>query len=581
MNTLNNKPSIPTSWYTTPFAQEVNPATSSVELLDQPTELTASENLQVFSFIPKAVATPVNSKLELLVVGATPVAEQLVISGFGITVTLTSSSTPSFDQFYTDNTNSGIAKQKVARAVADELNNNLAFNNYYEVTTEDAKIVIEARVPSVDYDLTVTTLPSSFITLVNVSGVSEYDYQSLLDYSTYVEIYNGTDYYGGTTDRSEFNLIGNIDIPFSDNESNINVNGATKNYVDVVLPAKRPNVGFDFRQLDEVAYNAGIEPILRPYFVTYSDSYRYATNAEKKRILQGCSDIRWVQNAAQHKLNAYFLEDYVWNPNTTNAFKYLTDRPNLTPVTYDSHQYLQMIFRINNKATGTFWLEYTTYYYDGTAQVHLLGGTTGFPYSFLKGNLSFDVSPSALGIENIESTSGKQVDYYEVQIKWQSNPTSPFFYSELKSYKMFRRCGDQSNNVIWFNKFGGWDSLEFLGTKATTINRAKQEVNRALPFTANGRAGRLSIAASEEVKLVRKIDSDTVCSLTSNLLPNGHFQWVGGILDSTAVFIWDTNLEQYVAITIDSYDYSYNTELDEFAIRIEYTKTVDNNTITR
>lgn len=576
-----NKPSMLSAWVNQSSEQFIS-GSNLAELVDSPVELVASENMQAFTFVPVESGVEAFAQLILLVSSGTTAGFVLDITGNAVNVVLTASATPTFNQFYTDGTNTAAAKSAVARAIVTELNDNLAFSNYYDCYAEDAKIVITAKVAGPLYNLTVNTLPASFTQLVNTVGVAKYAYQGVIDYSTYVEVYEGEgEEYGNTLDRLNFSLIANIDIPFSSTESNINVNGATKNYVDVELPLKRQNVGIDATLLDERAYNAGRMPILRPYFISYYDSIRYSANAEKKKSLIGVSKVIWTQNAAQHKLNAYFLEDYVWDANTTKAFKWLTDRPNATPVTYDSHQYLQVIYKYNAKATGTFWIELKVNFYDGTDQTSLFGGASGFPYSSLNNNISFDISPNALGLENIESVAGKLIDTYEVSLKWTRTPTSPVYYSETKTFKFLRRCGDQSNNVIWFNKFGGWDSLEFLGTLSTSIQRNVSEITRVLPFNANGRAGSLSTAASEEVRLTHKINSNSTFSLTSNLLPNGHYQWVQGILESPAVFIWDKNQKQYVAIVISDYEYSYDTELDEFAIRISYSYTVDNNTITR
>lgn len=581
MNIYNNKPSIPTSWKDLSGQQFTNLLLSSVELISNPTELVASENVQAFKFVPTESGTEIFSKVEILITSATPIGQQLILSGFGVDVTLTSSSTPTFEEFFTDNTGTVLAKQRVAQSVVNELNNNLAFSNYYEIYAEDTKITIIARTASPNYDLTITTLPTSFTLLNNVGGVSQYSYVDFIDYSTFADIFIGNGVYGDTINRFDFNLVGNVDVPFSDAESYINVQNAVKNYVDVVLPQRRQNVGFDFKLLDKFANDLGLMPILRPYFITFGDSYRYTKNSEKKRILQGVSDVIWVQNSAQHKLDAYFLENYVWDAGKTVETKFLTDRPNLTPITYNSHEYLQVIHKRNNKANGYFWLEVVYHFYDGSNNIRLFNGL-GASYSALEGNLSFDVSPVAMGVENAETVNGKLVDYYEVYLKWTKTPTSPVYISEKKSYKMLRRCGDQSTNIIWFNKFGGWDSLEFLGTVQTNKTVETTILNRPLPFTANGRVGNiLSSDSSKEVDIVTRIDSSDQYQITSHLLPKNHIKWVGGLLDSTSVFIWDNVQNQYKSIIVGGYEYSYDTDFDEFAIRINYTYTVSNNTISR
>jgi hypothetical protein len=470
---------------------------------------------------------------------------------------------------------------RLAQAIAYELQNNLAFNTYYEVRAENTQIIIEAREFGSQFNLTYT-LPLNTTLVSNVGGSSLYSYNGVLDYTSFGEFYVGTGEYGDTIDRLEFYQVGAVDVPFTDEFLQYNTNGAVKNYVDVVYPLKKNNTTFSLTNLDQTAYDNDKEPILRPYFVLFGDSYRYTNNGEKKRIVQGCSSVRWVQNAAMHKLDGYKLSDYVWNNGSTQRFSFLTDRPDYTPVTYDSHQFLQFIAK-KGHGKGTYWLELVVRFYDGTTQTQLFGGTSGLSYTDLWGNQSFDCSPTVLGIQNIESAAGQLVESYEVSIIWTTTPTSAISRSYPKSYRMLRRCNDQSLNLCWFNKFGGWDSLEFNGLNGKGLTRSISEVTRALPFDANVRVGSTinSLATDDEITLTYNIESNTETSADSGLIDSSHYEWIRGLLDSACVLTYDRQQRQFRAIIVTNYDYLWNSDNTEFNLRVTFKYTVDNNTISR
>ena len=574
-------PSIPSNWNAQPNEQQLS-SNPFATLLRQPEEITASENMQRFvlrAFINNSSAQ--KSAIVLSVDGNLDynIPAVLVISGGGVSVTLTASNTPSFNEFFSNNGFTILDRMRLAQAIVYELQNNLAFNNLYESEAVNTNINITARNYG-NFDLTVT-LPLNMSTVSTIAGSSLYSYNTVQDYTSFTEVYVGWAEFGTTADRSTFYQAGVLDIPFTDDEIECTVNSLTKNYVDVVFPVKKLNQSISITKLDEIAINADKEPILRPYFTVFGDSFRYVNNGEKKRIVQGCSAVRWVQNAARPKLDGYRLDYYVWNNGTSQQFLFLTDRPQLSQVTYDSHQFLQ--FLTKEKGKGTWWLELKSHFYDGTDQTTLFGGTAGFSYVGLYGNCSIDVSPAVLGLESIESVAGKLIDWYELSIVWTTSPTSNTFRSYPKSYKMLRRCNDKSININWFNKLGAWDSFEFLGIQAKTLQRTQKEVQRALPFDANTRLGAtlISDAVDSEITLTYKIDSDTTYSAESGLIDRSHYDWISSLLDSPSIITFDKTNRQFRALIVTDYEYLWNNDNTEFNLRISYKYTVNNNTIDR
>ena len=574
-------PSIPSSWNGQTSSQQLS-SSPLATLLIEPEEVTASENMQRFvlraftnnpSANKSAATVSVDGNLDY------NIPATFVVQGGGVTVTLAASNTPSYNEFFSNNGFTVLDRIRLAQAIAYELQNNLAFNNLYEVEAVGTQIIFTARSYG-DFDLTFT-FPVNMSLVSSVSGSGLYSYNLVQDYTSFTEVYVGWEEFGSAPDRSTFYQVGVLDVPFDANEIEYTVNGLTKNYVDVVFPIKKINQSITIDKLDEIAINAGKEPILRPYFTVFGDSYRYTTNGEKKRIVQGCSSIRWVQNAARPKLDGYRLDNYVWNTGSSNAFLFLTERPEKTQVTYDSHQFIQFI--VKHKGKGTWWLELKSHFYDGTTQTNLYGGASGYSYTDLYGNCSIDVSPAVLNLEGVESSAGKLIDWYEVSIVWSTSPTSSVFRSYPATYRMLRRCNDKSINLNWFNKLGAWDSLEFIGVQAKQLQRSQKEVQRALPFDANTRIGAtlISDAVDSEITLTYKTDSNTIHSAESGLMTRDHYDWIRGLLDSPSVITFDRSQRQFRAIVITDYEYLWNNDNTEFNLRVSYKYTVDNNTIGR
>jgi hypothetical protein len=68
-----------------------------------------------------------------------------------------------------------------------------------------------------------------------------------------------------------------------------------------------------------------------------------------------------------------------------------------------------------------------------------------------------DVSPSNLNIEGLETSNGTLIDSYEVNFyyKLSNAVNAPIYRSEVKKYKMRRKCNEQSFNLLFINRLGG------------------------------------------------------------------------------------------------------------------------------
>lgn len=567
---------IPTSWryVETPMTKT---GTLDSQLFREPNKFVASENMIAYEFLPTEInSLATYSSITINVIDAVAPSETIQIQAFNNNITLIASLTPTTNEFFTPNSGTFNNRVITAEQIANELSNNLAFSQYYNVSSQDFTIIITAKVYGSGYDITFTGT-SNIVEISNVSGSDKYKYNQYTDFNNYYTIYVAPlqSEYGVDQDKYLYTPASEYQIPFSSTSLNFNVNEVIKNYVEHVLPTKKLNIGFSVKELDKVTDKL---PILRAFFVEWGSVYRYITNGESKKNIQGVTSIRWVQCGAQHKLNYYTLNSYVLDPTQTTPFSFLTSRPDYTPVTYTSHQYIQFIFKRTYPifATGTLQLKIDVVFMDGTTQSNTLGN---YNYELLGGNLSFDVSPSALNLQGIEQIAGKIIQTYSVCVVW-TNLTGTF-YSNKHYYTLLPACLNEKVNIIWFNDFGAWDSHEFYGTQTKQQTRQTTSYTKNIPFSANTNVGVLSKAASEEVNIINNINHNTNYTISSGLMNIDFYNFMVGITKSTAVYLYDSTEKQYVSINIVDFAVDYNNRNSEFNMKITYNYTVDNNTITR
>jgi hypothetical protein len=141
---------------------------------------------------------------------------------------------------------------------------------------------------------------------------------------------------------------------------------------------------------------------------------------------------------------------------------------------------------------------------------------------------------------------------------------------------MRRKCNEQSFNLLFINRLGGWDTLEFRGDFDVTNDRKSTSFQRNTPILTN----RTSTVSYEEM-LTTKIDFKEVFSLNSGYMSNKHYKWTSELLSSSAVFVWDNVLRQFRSVMIESSNYSYNNKDGEFNLNVVLRYSGSEMTITR
>lgn len=572
------------SWNFNNSGQELSNAITT--LTSDPAGITLSENIANFQFDPvQAVLPHVKAFLSIQVLDYIAPGETITITSDVATIQLTADIAPSSSQFYTESAyiNTPAFLQQQAESIADALNQSISFNSNYIITLSGAAITLTAKsYGATQYDLT----PSSSVgaAIVNFSiqvGTSLYESQNQIDYSAFTELYIGDEDYIDLVDKNNSLFIDKYIIDSNISTANLAISNV-KNYVDSILPNKLLSPTSDFFMMDQGVTTSGtLLPsldnqgnqirIIRPYFILYGDSFKYVVNGQKKKYTRGVSAVKWMQLGAFDLLLPYDMIDYTWIPNTSKTFKWLSSSPSYKSVTYDSHEYLQVIVQ-KSYNTYDFNLEVKYNFYDGLS-TSISKPTHG--YNQIAGNMSVDVSPLAVDVNGVELTNSKLVKSYEVKLVWDNVGLGPNV-SEIREYFMDRNCYNDKKEVIFVNEFGAWDSLEFRGESDEELSRDISTIRRGLPFNAN-----TNDAISTEVSLNISTDVDSLYTLRSGLMNEEHIEWIDKLGESSSVYIWDSSFNKYRNIIIGNFSYNNNSKIKSDSVEITFSYTTTNNSINR
>lgn len=567
---------IPSNWRTSNNAFTKN-TTNSFTIIDKPNELSLVENNLSFDFRP--IVANVNAqkaKLVIRIVGNIPHLTPFVITTNFVEIRLRASTSPTVNEFITSS-NSGVTYQmNTAEAIANELLSSGLFTNYYEIWTVNNEIHIEAKDFGAIYNLTYVPAPtppssiSNFQVVLNQVGQDKYNVDAAVDYELFADVFVINGNYGEMLDKNNSVYVDTLYFPFIGENIQFNINNLVNDYVDMQLPIRRNDSMQNIVELDKISDNKH----LIAYFIVWGDSYRFQQNGDRKRQVQGVSEVLWTQNGGTNSLNPYTLSQYVWT-NSIVPFQFLTNCPNEKEVSYNSIEFLQFIRKKQSNLTVGFE-------YGRTLKVNYVDGATtsldtpiGNNWINLSNNLSMDVSPSNLGIEGLEVSNNTLIDSYEVSFYYKlANGVK--YRSEVKKYVMRRKCNEQSYNLLFINRLGAWDTVEFRGDFQVENNRNVTQVQRNTPILTN----RISTISYDEV-LVTKIDYNKQYNVNSGYMSKTHYNWISELLSSSAVYVWDNDLRAFRAILITNNNYQFNSKESEFNLALTFRYVANEMTVTR
>lgn len=564
------------SWRTQRTAQALT-GEPKFDLVSQPPYIGVAENIMSYKFTPKLF--PINGNLaymQIAIVGH-PFAGSVftLTNSNGDSVTLSASTTPSAGQFLTFTSGPNLSSQfRIGQSIVYELMDTV-FGQFYEIWVQSNILHIRALNYGSQFTLGFSGIPGSLIITSNVVGSSLYQIDNFIDYSLYAELFvtnasqalsgQTTNVVGGNVDRFASIEVGQISLPYYGADWLFNVDGYLKDYVGIVVPSKNPNFNVEFEELDK-----GQEfPIMRGYFMTTGDSFRYVSGGEKKRQINACTDVQYVQNGALDLMYGYNLGDYTLSPTSPLTPKFL-NKWTAKDTRLDADEYLQFIETKAGAVTSCpFGVEVTFRFIDGTTVTRDYG-LGNFNATF-GGNISVDVSPRKVRVDQEEASFGVWVDYYEVRLYWQV-PTFPRYYSEVKRYRYKRECGEGVKSIIWFNELGAWDSITIKDYETHSVNRELSMTERITPLEPN---------PTKDIMRVYKNNYNKVYDAITFELENDDYKRFEGVLQSTAVYLYDPAVNQYVPIMITDSSYNKEANQDIKNVIFQYVFTYPTNTITR
>lgn len=577
-------PSLPTPWLISNNSQ-MSPSNVYAVIGSNPKTFSASENVINYIFnndINAGIHTA--TRLKLTVTGAISTAGSITLKNGVMTLVLTGSTTPSTNQFLINSGTTGADRTIMAQSIAYELRSNLTFNQYYNVYAQSGTVFIEARAIGTKYNFDMTILNAGIIIAGgllsnNTNSTNQFEWQSLIDYNTFVEVYVAEGIYGQTINKN-FSILTDIYnvIPTMETSWAINISDSIKHYVDVVLPTKRTTPVLVVKELDkqiDPVTGDAVLPVVRPFYTVWGAEYRFAKGKEKKKFVSGVSDVRFVLNGAFGLLEDYNFSPYILDLTTTLSAKLMTSSPIMKDTNYDSHEYINVYKKFNNFELGAFGLEVTYKFYDGTTTVQSF--VIPSPQT-INGTLSIDVSPNVVKIQQVEAINGKLVDTYELKLYWTISSSSVRYYTQSRQYTMKRICNVNTNNVIFLNEFGVFETLNFTGEIVKTVERDVEYLKRPIGINTPN-TGFSTI--SDEISLPANMTINDKITITSELISQEQYNWLSRILSASAVFIYDKAGSRYRAINIDDYNYEYNSQSETAMLTLTYSNTVNNNYITR
>ena len=575
-------PSLPTPWLLSNNSQ-MSPSNVYALMGSNPKVFSASEN--VINYLFGNVLSPgvhVPTQLKLTVTGAISTSGSITLKNGVMTIVLTGSTTPSTNQFLINSGATGSDRTLMAQSIAYELRSNLTFNQYYNVYAQSGTVFIKARAIGTKYNFDMSILNAGIVVAGgllsnNTPSTNQYEWQSLIDYNTFIEVYVAEGVYGQTINKN-FSILTDIYnvIPTMEQNWAINISDSIKHYVDIVLPTKRTTPIVTVKELDKQIDNFGnkILPVVRPYYTVWGAEFRFAKGLEKKKFVSGVSDVRYVLNGAFGLLEDYDFSPYILDLTSTFSAKCMTSSPVNKDTNYDSHEYINFYKKFNNFELGAFGVEVTYTFYDGTTDVRSFGLSS--PQT-INGTISIDVSPHVIQVQQVEALNGKLVDSYELKLYWTISSTLRY-YTQSRKYTMKRICNVNTNNVIFLNEFGVFETLNFTGEIVKTVERDVDYLKRPIGIrTPNTGFDTIS----DEISIPANMTINDRITLTSELVTQEQYFWLSKMFSASAVFLYDKSGSRYRAINIDDFNYEYNSQAETGLLSITYSNTVNNNYITR
>jgi len=536
-----------------------------------PKELSLSNNMTAFGFSPASVGTPVFSSISIRVINKPNPGEVFTLSTSTFSVTLRASLTPSGNEYWTFT--GGITvpnRSRVAESIAYELGDS-TFGQLYDISVVNDTITVTAKTATPNLDMTLSFTGIAFSQTALVNGVAGQLPASQIENSLFAQVITCTGQYGQPIDRLTGVQRSEHVIPYhKTTDVFINVADSIKFFLEPTKPLKRYTSAIGLQAID-----ANTNRHLLPYYVSFGDFKKFSSTGSKKRVLGGVSSMRWLQLGNADLIDLYDLQNYVWTPSTSFAFKALTEQPDNKEVTFDSHEYFNCIVKndtTSGPVAGNWGVRTHVTFDDGTTQT--IDQVIGLTLTVLGGNLSLDVSPFNLGLSIIEATTNKQILNYTVRIFWDT--PAGLAFSQERTYRLYRQCDMKPLQIVYINRYGGYDSVEFKSYRVSTLSVESQKFSRAIPFNANSLASQ-AIQAPLMGEFNKEVTEEF--TMSTGLIPAAQYKHLKELVTSTSVWLHDDVNRVYREVIVTETNYQDMDEGSDKMLSVTCVSTTPVNTV--
>jgi hypothetical protein len=511
-----------------------------------PPEIAASENPinWIFNTISIGSNAAASTTIQVL---STPINGDIfsLISagGFFPTVELLASNSPTFGEY--DNTGT---LTEIADSIANALNEDIVFNRlfYADSLTAPENIIITAIEPGSLYTV-IFSGSLAFVPTMFTFGQSEFFGQSLQDFIVFIDVFaQAPENFGEVVDKNGLEFIARIQKNYQkDNLMAFDVSGVLKNGVNSGLPAG-PGV---------VKYTEAVTNYCLMFGFIAKDDNNIST-----RVITGITGVNWINNAAIGLLKTNDLVDYIFVTLAINK-SFLSNLPECKDFWPGQKDYLNFIYKETPAIINEidFFIEPT--FYDGTT-----GSLTLLTNKLITGGQhSFDLSNLPIG--TIETLNGKKIRDFTIYARPSVAVGIAPNVAEQK-YIIRRDCPERTIDIVFLNSLGGWDGVRMIERIEQGARRNITEFEKSPPVDPVG---------TEIVRGVRETVVNCSERWASGWLPESHYNWLKEIQSSTKVYLSTPSGFQY--IVLESTQIDYDDEAKKYNLIIEYTPTVNENSV--
>ena len=450
---------------------------------------------------------------------------------------------------------------EIATSLAEALQKDAVIPKVYYINNDDTVVTLTAKETGSRFDLTSTNVVASATGLTvtqTQAGVDYCDGQIIDNYSISCEVLVNTDetnQYPDTGDTGDYNRIAELILPFNPtNQHRFDISSILKSQVNTPMP---------WTSLTGSTYLASC---MQPYFTKLSELYPLVqnTNTIKKRYKTE-TPVQWVINSALSRYEVNNMEDYVTVP-----VKFLTNSPSPKQIQRNSNEFLYFVIPKNYGADLT--CEGDMYFYDGTSVTGVTFFTISTGTTNAGGVMCMNLSYSKLGLAAYEvtGTTNRKIKRIEVAIYASGGTTQ---YSQKKQYRFEIDEMPRKWGILFQNKLGMYDAVDFIGVVEETISRDADNYTVPLTFGTQGNlVDGFKNTATYNTKIVKKVIANT------GWIDETHFDWLMELMNSNNIYSTSTTNQNYLNLV--EYSYKKSSLDDLFSIEATFEWTIYENNLT-